>query len=730
MPAALSASSRRRSLPLLLLLAAAGGVLAPPAAAGDPVLPRAFELTPELVSGWMRIGGKTGDFVIRSRTVTAVVRKRDGWLLDFFPNDGGSASAPQLKGLPRIDGLWQLHPVLHDGGKTINLTASDVRIAGDAIETESLVALGAGTVRVITTYRLDADRPRLLINSRFRHAGGGRVVHLSFGDSLKWGNADYVVDGQRTPWRYSASGRWIGRHGAGGDLILRTLEPTPMRIHYESQHYGLAPAIVTAYLSSPLVAGESLDVQRVLAYEPIVEIYPKPRPSGTLEVEIRDERARPLAAKLSLRGERGTPDPDFGNDGDESGAGRFVWSGAGHFSRRLPAGNYRVLATAGIERDAASFSVHIDPGATARFERQLPRVVTTPGFVSADLHLHQAPSIDADIACSTRVISVAAEGIEFAVASDHYAVGDLGPTVAALNRAGLLANHIITTPGTEVSTTGNRFGHFNLYPAPPGTDVGYENTTPRRMFAEMRQASPRGVIQVNHPRWHDLGYFSRYRLDPKTGRIPVQFKNDYDPGFDALEIYNGVDATSEPKTRQILFDWMHLLGQGHRYTATGNSDSHKLFFVDPGLPRNLIRWGNAKSDDEDLAATPDAIVEAVKRGNVIVTSGPVIDFEIMGKGPGETVHGTGRVTARVRVRAAPWIDVSEVEILVGPQARRVRWLAAKRTSSVVRIDSELELVLPAKTFVVAVARGERELPNVFLPKIRPYAFTNPIWIEP
>jgi len=48
----------------------------------------------------------------------------------------------------------------------------------------------------------------------------------------------------------------------------------------------------------------------------------------------------------------------------------------------------------------------------------------------------------------------------------------------------------------------------------------------------------------------------------------------------------------------------------------------------------------------------------------------------------------------------------------------------------VRIDSELELVLPAKTFVVAVARGERELPNVFLPKIRPYAFTNPIWIEP
>src|SRR5262245_20782925 len=120
MPAALSASSRLRSLPLLLLLAAAGGVLAQPAAAVDPVLPRAFELTPELVAGWMRIGDKARDLVLRSRTVTAIVRKRDGWLLDFFPNDGGSASAPQLKGLPRIDGLWQLHPVLHDGTTAIN----------------------------------------------------------------------------------------------------------------------------------------------------------------------------------------------------------------------------------------------------------------------------------------------------------------------------------------------------------------------------------------------------------------------------------------------------------------------------------------------------------------------------------------------------------------------------------------------------------------------------------
>jgi hypothetical protein len=729
MPAALSPKTR---LPLLLLLAAAIGAPSQHARAVDPALPRAFELNPDLVAGWLRIGGKAGDLVLRNRTVTAIVRKRDGWLLDFFPNDGGVSSAPQLKGLTQVDGLWQLHPVLHDGNTPINLTSSSVRIAGDTIEAESQVGLGAGTLRVTTSYRLDADQPRLLMTSRFRHVGGGKVAHLSFGDSVKWGNVDYFVDGRgRVPGRYSAQGRWIGRRGAGGDLVLRTLERTPMRIHYEAQHYGLAPAIVTSYLSAAVASGETLDVQRSLAYEPIAEPAATERPSGTLEVEIRDENGRPLAAKLSLRGERGTPDPDFGNDGDESGAGRFVWSGVGRFSRKLPAGNYRVLATAGIERDAAGFSAEIRASGVVRFERRLERVVATPGFVSADLHLHQAPSVDADIACSTRVISIAAEGIEFAVASDHYTVQDLGPAVAALTNKGLLASRLITMAGTEVSTVGHRFGHFNLYPAPAKADIKYENTTPRQMFAEMRKVSPRGLIQVNHPRWHDLGYFHRYRLDPKSGRVPVQFKNDYDPSFDVLEIYNGVDSVSEPKTRQILLDWLHLLGQGHRYTATGNSDSHKLFFVDPGLPRNLIRWGKATSDSEDLNASPEAIVDAIRRGQVSVTSGPVIDFEILGKGPGETVRGGGsRLPARLRVRAAPWIDVSEVEVLVGPQARRIRWLPAKRTSDVVRVDAAFDLILPAKTFVVVVARGERELPNVFLPKVRPYAFTNPVWIEP
>jgi hypothetical protein len=95
------------------------------------------------------------------------------------------------------------------------------------------------------------------------------------------------------------------------------------------------------------------------------------------------------------------------------------------------------------------------------------------------------------------------------------------------------------------------------------------------------------------------------------------------------------------------------------------------------------------------------------------------------------VRGRGaRLPLRIRVRAAPWIDVTEVDVLLGAQGRRVRWLPVKKASGVDRLDTTIELVAPGKTFVVVVAKGQRDLPNVFSPKVRPYAFTNPIWIEP
>jgi hypothetical protein len=714
----------------LLLVLALTALFSQPVAAQLSKPKRVFTVTAATVAGRLRAMGRPGDFALRNQAVTAIVRKSDGWLVDFWPNSPTDASAEQLAGTPPIDGLWQLHPTLGAGSAGFNLAGKSVTATDEAVEASSLVSLGAGTLRVTTRYELDADLPRLLLTTRFEHVGGGKVVGLSLGDAIKWGNADYIVDGVgRTPPTFSGKGRWIGRRGAGGDLILRTLEPNPMRIFYKLRHAGLAPEINVVHANRSVLPGQVASVRRALEYTPIAET-PRAIVSGKLDLRVTDENRQPLAAKLSFRGLTPTRDPSFGNDGGLSGAGRFVWSGTGRFTRELPVGRYRVLATAGIERDAAEWTIEIRDGETLQREGQLPRVIQTPGWISADLHLHQAPSVDADISYEARVIAIAAEGVELAAATDHYAVTDLRPTVQALRTSGQLATPVLTMIGSEVSTVGHRFGHFGLFPMKVGDEVAYENTTPKRLFSEMRRVSPNGIVQVNHPRWEEIGYFNRYRMDPKSSRIPSTQIGEFDPSYDAIEVYNGYDAWSPPKIRQVLMDWIRLLGQGRRYTATGNSDSHKLFYVDPGLPRNLIRWGTAGSDAEDWRASEAEVIAAIKAGKVQVTSGPIIDVDVAGKGPGETASGSAKQVLSLRVRAAPWIDVSEVEVLVGGDARRIRYIAVPASKQLVRVDTRVELAVATRTFVVVVARGSRDLPNVYSPKVRPLAFTNPIWLEP
>jgi hypothetical protein len=389
------------------------------------------------------------------------------------------------------------------------------------------------------------------------------------------------------------------------------------------------------------------------------------------------------------------------------------------------------MATSGIERDAAHWEVDLRRGDQLALSGALPRVIATPGVIAADLHLHQAPSVDADLALSTRVISIAAEGLELAVSSDHFGVTDLGPTVEALRRSGTLTRPLSTLVGTEVSPVGNELGHFNVFPLAVSAQIPYQNVSPSELFQSMRRAAPRGIIQVNHPRLHQLGYFDRFELDPRTGRVPERHAAEFQTDFDALEVYNGMEAWSQPRIRRVLYDWLHLLGRGQRSTATGGSDAHKLFFVDPGLPRNFIRYGAAGSDAADAEAAPAAVIDAIRAGRVMVSSGPILDVDVNGIGPGGTSRGGGSLRQlRIRVRAAPWIDVSDVEVLLGGGAQRVRWIAVPPSRAVDRLDRSIPIAVHRKTFVVVLAMGRRELANVHLPGVKPLAFTNPVWLEP
>ena len=690
-----------------------------------------FVVTEQTGRGRLRVAAQPGDLGLSNQQITAVVQKSTGWLVDFWTRRATLPTTPQLKDITQADGLWQLAPIIDDGRKATMIRYDSVSTRGDAIVAEALVRVAGARFRLETEYRLNGDAPEVHLLSRVSHESGGHL-HIKFQEAIKWGNTDYFVEGNSKPLNdFVGTSRWIGRRGLCGDLKWIRLDPEPFHLTFRQSYPGLAPQIVASYALLVLKPGETHTFRRKLSYEPIVlDSGPAP-PQGLLKVTVTDEAGQALAAKLSFSGRAGTPPPNFGNDGNEFGANRFAWSGTGHFARPLPVGSYRVMASAGIERAAQFWDIEIAAGQTLELSGSLPRVVETPGALSADLHLHQVESVDADLAHSSRLIAVAAEGVELAAATDHYAITDFAPTVARLVASGQLAKPLATMVGTEVSTVGNRFGHFNLFPVDADDWVNYTDTTPKQMLAEMRSVAPDAVLQVNHPRWPGIGYFQAYRMDPTTHRIPRALEDQYSSDFDAIEVFNGLDAYSHPRIRLVLRDWMSLLGQGHRYTATGNSDSHKLAFQDPGVPRNVIYHGRSTTDAQDIYVDEAAIVAAIKQGRVLVTSGPFIDAHIDGKGPGETVKTGGKAaTLHVRVRAAPWIDVSHVEVLLGPKAQRLRWVPVASSQELVRYEQSIPIPGHAKTFVVVLAAGKRALPNVYATGVMPLAFTNPIWLEP
>jgi hypothetical protein len=441
--------------------------------------------------------------------------------------------------------------------------------------------------------------------------------------------------------------------------------------------------------------------------ETVADLVP-PEP-GTLRFSVVDERDQPLAARWLVRGIPPTKTPFFGPAERAEGAGSAGYTLDGTGRVELPPGRYLVLFTHGIEHAIYERDVTISREQGQNLRAVLPRRVDTPGWVACDFHVHAAPSHDSSITLEDRVRSLVAEGIEFAVATDHNHVTDYRATIDRLR----LDDRVAAAPGVEVSTT--RWGHFNTYPYPAFLPTPrHADIDPAELFASIRRLAPGALVQVNHPNMGAIGYFTRSG-DPA-----------YSPDFDVLEVVNGFELGQADVIDKNLADWFALLSAGKRYTAVGNSDSHRLGSEWVGYPRTFVHVEH----DDPRSLTAEVVVQALRAGRAVVSSGPFIVAKVGGKEPGELATAQdGKVTLQVSVRAPAWIDVSLAEA----------WLDGKRVAlqranaepgAAVRLTWQTELAVERDGWLVVVARGERVLDRV-LPGVgaRPFAFTNPIWID-
>lgn len=465
--------------------------------------------------------------------------------------------------------------------------------------------------------------------------------------------------------------------------------------------------------------------------------------------------------RLVFVGREGTADPNFEDDlrgyawrtDDEDEpptpilpAQRSVHlTGAAGDPESLPLapGRYRVLATRGPEYSLESAMIEARPGETVVLEIDPPRrVVETPGFVSADFHIHSAPSLDNASASTRQVANTVAGGGEVLIATEHDHAFDFAPTIRTMGLDAELPSIVGLEVTSEVASevAPQSVGHANVFPVPVDPlayrkgAVANEGRRWRDIIADLRAWPGERVIQLNHARFgteESSGAFLSHMGPPEEPYDPEEPLTEGDNrsliepdprtgvrdlDIDAMELLNGSHYESYEVLRE---DWFSFLRQGERIVGTSNSDSHYPA-VPIGAPRNFVAY---EGEVVPAARFREArFVEAVRSGRTYGTTGPIVSVRLGDAGLGDTVRGDA-ASLVVDVDAAPWIDISEVRVFVSGE--KVSTHPAERGSRL-----EVPLRFSRDGFVTVEVWGEpSEDYALVLPEFIPFAFTNPIWVD-
>jgi len=478
-------------------------------------------------------------------------------------------------------------------------------------------------------------------------------------------------------------------------------------------------------------------------------------PAGELDFEVLDEEGRACPARLTFVASDGSLPELFTNvdaaPRELAARKHVVYTRSGRGRITVPAGRYAVYASRGLEWSLARTELELGPGERAAWQARLVHEVDTRGWVSGDFHLHTLThSGHGDANLLERVLSFLGEGLEFAVATDHDHHTDYLPSVRELDALA----QVTTVTGNEVSTP---IGHFNAFPLDPARSPVDSSLTDANELFRLLRSEPNALgivplIQLNHPRWEGIDYFTQAGLDPVDGGAA---QGRYSRDFDAIELLNEnvgwgyfdpiADARDTGDNRHsVLVDWFHLLNRGERYAGVGNSDSHHVQQQFAGYPRNFV----ACSTDDPGRIDPAEVAAAVRAKRVFTTLGPFVDFAVEGVAMGgEARARDGHAELALRVQAASWVDCDRVKVIVNGDLAATLPVPEARTP--LRLEQTLELCLlgrckrhgkvdPAASprardaWVALLVEGDERLFPILNDQAQPalpLCVANPVWID-
>lgn len=437
----------------------------------------------------------------------------------------------------------------------------------------------------------------------------------------------------------------------------------------------------------------------------------------TLEIQVTDGASQgDIPCRITIVDEQGTLAP-LSPMPDQQLAVRpgVIYTLDGQAKVKVVPGKYKIFATRGFEYSLAKQEVFVSPGSLRKIQLDLRREVPTPRLVSCDTHVHTLTySGHGDATIDERMITLAGEGIELPVATDHNYLTDYA---VSAQRTGV-QRYFTPVIGAEVTT---KKGHFNVFPIKPGSTVpDFRIEDWAQLMRSIRSTPGVQAVVLNHPR--DL--HSNFRPFDQTNFNPVtgESRRGSEFSFNALEVINSGALQSD--FMRLFNDWFALLNYGYRVTAVGSSDSHDVGEYIVGQGRTYL----ACNDNDPARINIGEACRSMLEGRALVSMGLLTEMRVNDKyGVGDLATGLGKeIRVEVAVYGPSWIGADRVELFANGIKIYEKPIAPS-TMAVEKIRVRWTLRKPGHdVHLVAIASGPGATAPHW-PIHPPYQPTSPVW---
>jgi hypothetical protein len=370
----------------------------------------------------------------------------------------------------------------------------------------------------------------------------------------------------------------------------------------------------------------------------------------------------------------------------------YVYTASGKATVQLPAGAYTIYAGRGFEYGVDSVRIDVKPRDRLQKTLSIQREVDTEGWTSSDTHVHTLTySGHGDATIEERVITLAGEGIELPIATDHNVYVDLAPVARSKN----VIQYFTPLVGNEFTT---QVGHFNVFPVTPGAAImDHKVANWSQAAANIPNDDQSKIIILNHARdvHHNFRPFDPSHHLASTGTR----SDDWSFPANAMEIINS--GSQQTDIVQLFHDWMGMLNHGHWITPVGSSDSHDVSRFTVGQGRTYI-----KSDDKDPSSIDiKNTLSNFMDGKVMVSLGLLPKILVNGVyGPGDLVPSAKQLKISVEVLGPSWVHADRVSLYAN--GIKIREEKIDKKAGPLRSNHSWNIPLPSHDiYLVAIAEG-------------------------